>query len=97
MGCSPTTNPDWADRDDERHPRNAAAIRTALMLGAEFVEHSGRERTYWSIEGLDCSQQSNRATLAYLYLIPFGIGIDTDAKPKLFQDMASYPVSRSNT
>lgn len=77
----------WTDRDDENEPRNAAAIRTAILLGANFIEHPGREQTYWSVEGISMGRLSSKAMCAWMYLMPFGIGIDKDAKPAMFKDI----------
>lgn len=77
------------DLDDEEHPRNAAAIRTALMLGAEFEEllptYPGGERR-WSVKGIDCLSK-NKTTPAWLFLATHGICITKDARACLCKDI----------
>jgi hypothetical protein len=70
---------DWfTDRDNEEHPRNAGAIRTAIMLGAVLVhnEHTGK----WKVEGIDvwCT---TKTMPAWFFLATHGLGIDKDGSP----------------
>ena len=75
------------DIDSEEHPRNAAAIRTALMLGAEFqCGESVFGDPVWSIKGID-SIHRNRTMPAWLYLVTQGIGITHDARACLLKDI----------
>lgn len=64
-------------RDDEEHPRVAGAIRTALMLGAEFEQHlDGR----WSEKTIN-SVFYNRGILAFMFIGRHGLGIDEHGSP----------------
>ena len=72
--------------DAEDRPRNEAAIRTALMLGAEFqqgVDAFGNE--IWSIKGI--AYIGKKTMCAWMFLIPFGVGITQDARACLFKDI----------
>jgi hypothetical protein len=76
--------------------RDEAAIRTALMLGAKFVDVYGtaaspryfdkHRDSIWTIEGLDY-KSSSRAYVAWIYLATYGIGISKDGTPMLLKDM----------
>jgi len=71
------------DLDSEEHPRNAAAIRTALMLGAEFSLDVGGQ---WQVEGID--MRSKRKSMpAWLFLATHGICITKDARACLCKDI----------
>ena len=77
------------DIDNDEHPRNAAAIRTAIMLGAEFYQPCPDSPTgsgQWSIKGINhiCN---NKCIAAWLFLATHGIGIDKDAKPVNLRDV----------
>ena len=75
------------DLDNEEHPRNACAIRTALILGAEFVQlKTFGDEPRWSIKGIDCICKT-KTMPAFMYLIPFGIGITKDARACLLKDL----------
>lgn len=71
------------DPDSEDNPRNAAAIRTAIMLGACFVQD---ERERFSIDGI-AIRSKKRTFPAWLYLSSFGYGIDEHGKPRKFSDI----------
>jgi hypothetical protein len=69
--------------------RDEAAIRTALMLGATFVEvhHPQRDDpSEWHIEGLEQWKGETKAFPAWMYLLTFGLCIDHDGKPCLCKD-----------
>jgi len=71
----------WSeDLDNEDAPRNAGAIRTALLLGAEFVQD---ERGYWATAGVN-NWSVNRTMPAWLYLATCGVGIDEHGSPVQF-------------
>lgn len=77
--------------DNEEHPRNAAAIRTALLLGAEFVQLSSgqlgpQEPRNWFIPGINVGGTS-KTMCAFLYLVTHGICISKDAKAALCSEM----------
>jgi hypothetical protein len=69
--------------DDEEHPRNAVAIRTALLMGAEFKQN---RNGYWYIEGIAC-ENNNKTMPAWLFLATHGICITKDARPCLCKDL----------
>lgn len=84
-GCTCTDPPcnAWSP-DCEQQPRNAAAIRTAIMLGAEY--HREPRSKMWSIKGVDFL--SERKTMpAWLFVSCHGLGIDHDAKPVKLGDI----------
>jgi hypothetical protein len=69
--------------------RDEAAIRTALMLGATFVEVQrprGTAPVEWYIEGLEQWAGTTKAFPAWMYLLTFGLCIDQDGKPCLCRD-----------
>ena len=63
--------------NSEDHPRNAAALRTAVLLGAVFELHKSGQWTEATIEG----RWRNRVILAYLFLAKHGVGIDENGSP----------------
>lgn len=68
----------YIDRlDEEELPRNAAAIRTALLMGAEFFVDVGG---MWQVKGIDL-RSKNKTMPAWLYIGSHGICIDKDARP----------------
>lgn len=67
----------WGEYDAEEHPRNAGAIRTALMLGAEFEQHPGGG---WSEKTIN-SVFYNRGILAFMFIATHGLGIDEHGSP----------------
>lgn len=71
------------DPSSEDEPRNAAAIRTAIMLGACFVQD---ERGQFSIDGI-ALRSKNRTMPAWLYLSTFGYSIDAHGKARKFTDI----------
>jgi hypothetical protein len=73
----------YDDFYNEEIPRNAAAIRTAILLGAEFVLDVGG---MWQVKGIDL-RSKNKTMPAFMYLIPYGIGITKDARACLFKDI----------
>lgn len=81
------------DRDDEEHPRNAAAIRTAIMLGAEFFEDVGGQ---WQVKGVDM-RSHNKTMPAWMFLATHGLGIDKNGTPRKFKDIPPELPSRFET
>lgn len=62
----------------EEHPRVAGAIRTALMLGAEFEQQlDGR----WSEKTIN-SAFHNRGILAFMFITRHGLEIDEHGSPR---------------
>ncbi len=71
------------DPDNEDNPRNAGAIRTAIMIGAEFFQDVGG---LWQIKGID-TRSKNRTMPAWLYLVTHGVCIDKDGSPVRCSEM----------
>lgn len=71
---------------DEEHPRNAGAIRTALMLGAVFEER-GHHYSLVGIEGWWLT----RSLPAFLFLATHGITIDENGSPKKLTEQKDVP------
>lgn len=69
--------------DDEEHPRNAGAIRTALMLGAVFECNKRGDRLgeRWCIVGVE-GWWHTKSLPALLFLATHGIEIDKNGSPK---------------
>jgi LPS sulfotransferase NodH len=68
-------------------PRDEAAVRTALMLGAEFVQRdNNRLYSLWTIKGIEHTCMT-KAGIARLYLATHGITIDKHGTPRLFKDI----------
>ena len=80
---------EW-DPDNEDHPRNAGAIRTAIMLGAEFFQDVGG---LWQIKGID-TRSKQKTMPAWLFLATHGICIDANGSPIRCGEMRPEPASR---
>lgn len=77
--------------------RDEAAIRTAIMLGATFVEVQrprGTVPVEWYIEGLEQWAGATKAFPAWMYLLTFGLGIDSEGKACL---CSSFPQGKDPT
>jgi len=70
-------------RDAEDRLRNEAAIRTALMTGAEFVLDVGGQ---WQVKGIDIRSET-KSMPAWLWLATLGIGIDKNGNAVLCKDL----------
>jgi len=79
MTCPCGVDHSW-DPDCEGHPRNAAAIRTAILLGATFHVERTRYGEMHSVEGINHSSM-HRTMPAWLFLATHGIGIDENGSP----------------
>ncbi len=66
--------------------RDEAAVRTALMMGADFVLNDKYSHSQWTIKGIDhwCM---TKAGIAWLYLATHGMGIDKYGSPKSFKEI----------
>jgi len=69
-------------------PRDEAAVRTALMMGAEFVqiEDYRLPHSLWMIKGIEYRYMT-KPSIAWLFLAMHGIGIDKHGVPRLLKDI----------
>ncbi len=75
--------------------RDEAAVRTALMLGANFQERvdvtAGRGLVNsWTIEGFN--HRGTKESVAWMYLLTFGLCINADCKPVPCSEMMYEPL-----